>query len=157
MKIPDTLILCIILANTLTVLSNPGDLKLVPFNNEQHSKDAERIYSTFFHGIASGALSAPNNAQTAQLDDKTVGFITHQDFQKNGKNIRFISFLAIDTPYQGKGYGKACMNHFEDQARQDKIDILQLDRDFDTEEFYTKLGFKPEVQGLIRMFKTLTS
>lgn len=75
------------------------------------------------------------------LDDKPIGLLRYNLFWDN---TPFCNMLYIVEQYQGQGYGKALMNHWENEMEQQGYGMLMTSTQVDEEaqHFYRKLGYK---------------
>lgn len=81
------------------------------------------------------------------LDDNPVGILRYNLFWDN---TPFCNMLYIMEQYQGQGYGKALMEHWENEMKEQGYGMLLTSTQVDEEaqHFYRKLGYK-DCGGLI--------
>lgn len=81
------------------------------------------------------------------LENKPIGLLRYNLFWDN---IPFCTMLFIDCEYQGKGYGKQLMHHWEYDMKSHGYEILltSTQADENAQHFYRKLGYK-DCGGLI--------
>lgn len=75
------------------------------------------------------------------LDDNPIGLLRYNLFWDN---TPFCNMLYIIEQYQGQGYGKALMNYWENEMKQQGYGMLLTSTQVDEEaqHFYRKLGYK---------------
>lgn len=76
--------------------------------------------------------------------EKIAGFIIGQIELWDTGNQGYIAEFVVSSDYQGKGYGKKLMNHFQDCLKKKGVEEIQLMSSLESEAFkiYEKLGFK---------------
>lgn len=81
------------------------------------------------------------------LDDRPVGLLRYNLFWDN---TPFCTMLYIDTGFQGKGYGKELMRHWEKDMLKQGYGMLltSTQSDEEAQHFYRKLDYK-DCGGLI--------
>ena len=75
-----------------------------------------------------------------QDEQKVVGVLRYSLFWQS---IPFLDLLYIDGDYQGKGYGRQMMKHWESAMRREKHKYVMLSTQEDetAKYFYEKLGY----------------
>jgi ribosomal protein S18 acetylase RimI-like enzyme len=79
----------------------------------------------------------------ALVDERLVGFLAVLASESNGKRIRTIDLIGVDSNYQGRGVGYALSSFFISQYRGD-CDLLQVGTqaaNIPSMRLYEKLGF----------------
>lgn len=79
----------------------------------------------------------------ALIGEQPVGFLAVLASESNGKRIRTIDLVGVDTSYQGRGVGHALGSFFISQYRND-CDLLQVGTqaaNVPSMRLYEKLGF----------------
>lgn len=81
------------------------------------------------------------------LNNVPIGLLRYNLFWDN---IPFCTMLFIDEKYQGKGYGKQLIKHWEKDMKEQGYDMLLTSTQVDemAQHFYRKLGYK-DCGGLI--------
>lgn len=80
-------------------------------------------------------------------DNKPVGLLRYNLFWDN---LPFCTMLFVEQNYQGKGYGKKLMEHWENDMKSQGYGMLFTSTQVDEEaqHFYRKLGYK-DCGGLV--------
>jgi predicted N-acetyltransferase YhbS len=60
--------------------------------------------------------------------------------------------VVVHPNSQGQGLGKALMNYMIKRLRQEDISNITLFADADVVDFYNRLGFVPDPEGIKGMF-----
>jgi len=76
-----------------------------------------------------------------QLDDMPIGILRYNLFWDN---TPFCTMLFIDNDYQGKGYGKRLIEHWENDMKRQGYRMLLTSTQVNeqAQHFYRKLGYK---------------
>ena len=76
-----------------------------------------------------------------KLEDQgqLIGFYAYLFLEKSRVKL---TFLFIDPPFIGKGYGNVLIQDFFERIMPDKVERVVLDADPNAEQFYQRHGFK---------------
>ncbi len=125
------------------------DLKVVPFVEAKHGKQAKSIYSRAFsvppEYVTTPLLCGKGNpsAHVLMFNGVVIGFIKYQDeINQNGQVMRYVNLLAIDPDYHNHKLGTHFMQQFEALSRSQGITSISLNAVSRATPFYTRLGFE---------------
>jgi len=99
----------------------------------------------------------PKETATDELENTSInGYIEKNGeiiacgrLQNNGSGVGQIRFMAVHPNYQGKGLGKLILAKLEDEAMNNKIDIIELQARDNALEFYKSCGYTVKEKSFI--------
>lgn len=123
---------------------------LVSFDKAKHQAEAARIFKQHFKSppFAELMTSGITTIKICMNDNKVIGVMAYQTKDPLNPTNRHLYYFAIDTQFQSKGYGTACMEQFEKQSKSEGIKTIKLDPSDDTSikdpsVFFKKLNYAP--------------
>jgi GNAT superfamily N-acetyltransferase len=124
------------------------DRQIVDFNEPLHGSRARDIFRSAFGELSpTFLLRTRTERDTIKVkilfaQGTMVGLIIYCDsIEYLGKPTRDIIRIAVDKPYQGRGYGPYLMEKNEENARNLNIDTIPLTPTQKSRRFYEKCGF----------------
>jgi len=132
------------------------NLTLIRLPKDQRDSIAEEIFRDSLSGSARDALYNKNiETHILQLNGITVGFITHKNLRDQSLPARHIAHLAVAENYRRRGFASFMINEIEEQARHDKVAIIEISYDQDVLEYYEKRGYTQDPMHACTVMKTL--
>jgi len=151
-----SIIFALLLINSIPLWPGQEDLALTCLQRGQRDSQAEEIFRDSLSGCASEALYDKRiTTHILQHCSVTVGFITHKDLRDRAIPTRHIAHLAVAENYRRRGFASFMINEIEEQARHDKVAIIEISYDQDVLEYYEKRGYTQDPMHACTVMKTL--
>jgi GNAT superfamily N-acetyltransferase len=113
------------------------------FHSRYTQQDAARWLKEDFNP---SALNPTNTIKVYIHNDKPVGFMVYKPTQEknwlSSDSQAFVSYLAVDRDYQGKGIAKKMMGYLVEECKKDELENIKLRAFTNLRKFYLNLGFK---------------
>lgn len=103
------------------------------------------------HRIVHPGCHLETNVYELIVDNKIVGTIEqHIPHPETGATYRQITRLDVEEPFRGKGYGRELVEFFEEKARSQGENWIEVNSSESAKPFYEHLGFIKTPYGILR-------